>query len=219
MDAAADARVADLERRLSALLRIGRIAAVEAGPPPRAVVDLAAEGEDPLPVGPFPVLVPRAGSARDWTPPAVGERAALWSPGGEDVLCLVGPSLSSAAFPVEGGASSLRTWHDADGAEWARAEADPGAGTLEAAVGADVSAVLSDDRVSLAVGDASIVVEGTSITLSAGGRTATLDASGLASDGDVSDSTGSMASMRGTYNGHVHPTSSGPTGATAQKMT
>ena len=90
-------RLAALERRVSALFRTGRVAEVQLDPY-RVRVDVGPDDDAPVVTDLVPVLVPRSGEVRTWTPLTVGERVAVLSPGGEDASAFVLPALISADF-------------------------------------------------------------------------------------------------------------------------
>ena len=84
-------RLADLERRMAASIRVGRIAEVR-NRPYRVVVNVGTEGE-PVLTGPLHVLVPRSGpSMVDFSPLEEGEGVLVLAPGGGDAMFVL-PSL------------------------------------------------------------------------------------------------------------------------------
>ena len=92
-------RLSALERRMSRLIQIGRVHAVQ-DRPYRVQVDLSAAmagmvGRDgtPLLTGWLHVLIPRAGSMIWWSPLSVGEGVLVVSPGGDDVSVVL-PALA-----------------------------------------------------------------------------------------------------------------------------
>ena len=111
-------RLAALERRVSTVLRGGKVHAVQAAPY-RARLDVGPDDAgEPVVTNWLPVLVPRAGDVRAWSPLTVGEAALMLSPGGWDHNAFVLPSLVSDAYPA---ASALLdedvvSWRTTDGA-------------------------------------------------------------------------------------------------------
>ena len=85
-------RLADLERRVPQLIRIGSVAEV-LPEPYRVVVNLGTE-EAPVLTGPLEVLVPRSGpSMVDFSPLDPGEGVLVLAPGGSARVMYVLPSL------------------------------------------------------------------------------------------------------------------------------
>lgn len=150
-------RLAALERRMSAVYRTGRVAAVETDPY-RVRVDLGTPG-DPVVTPPLPVFVGRAGAVRVWSPLTVGERVAVLSPGGEDAVAHVLPGLISEDHPApaDGAAEEVVSWRSPDG----RSEV----GRLRIARGATGAATTAV----LTIGAASITLSGGDVTLDAPG--------------------------------------------------
>lgn len=99
-------RLSALERRVNALFRLG-VAAEVTLDPYRVRLNIG-PGDDGRPVltDPVPVFVMAAGAVRVWSPVAVGELCALFSPGGEDFSAFAMPALYGARFaPPDQGAS------------------------------------------------------------------------------------------------------------------
>lgn len=91
-------RLSALERRVHAVVRTGRVFEVQDAPY-RVRVDVGPDDAGAPVVTDFlPVLVPRAGDVRTWTPCTVGERVCVLSPGGEDTAAFVLPALVSGEF-------------------------------------------------------------------------------------------------------------------------
>ena len=91
-------RLAALERRVNALFRTGKVAAVQLSPY-RARVDIGPdEAGRPVLTDLLPVATLRAGEVRTWTPLTVGERVSVLSPGGEDASAFVWSALTSEDF-------------------------------------------------------------------------------------------------------------------------
>ncbi len=87
--------LAELERRLANVLRIGTVVAVDAGAA-RVRVTFGGDTESAL----IPFAVARAGAARVWSPPSVGEQVTVFSPGGDTAQAVVMGSVYSAAAPA-----------------------------------------------------------------------------------------------------------------------
>lgn len=110
-------RLSALERRVNTLLRPGKVAAVQASPY-RVRVDVGPDDDgSPMLTDPLPVLVPRAGDVRAWSPLTVGERALVLTPGGWDYAAFVLPSLVSVDFPAASTdlAEDVLAWRTTDG--------------------------------------------------------------------------------------------------------
>ncbi len=102
-------RLAALERRVAAVVRVGCVAAVQADPY-RVRVNLASEAQ-PVTTGWVPVVVPRAGGSLVHSPLTVGEAVLLVSPGGGEAAFAVG-SLPSARFaPAAADDDDVTTYH------------------------------------------------------------------------------------------------------------
>lgn len=111
-------RISALERRVHALFRTGRVAAVGVDPY-RVRVDIGPDDDGaPVVTDWLPVLVPRAGAVRAWTPCTVGERVAVLSPGGEDAATFVLPALHSDDFEAPSTDANQVVEHHADGAQF-----------------------------------------------------------------------------------------------------
>lgn len=86
-------RIADLERRVASVVRIGRVAEVQ-DRPYRAIINIGSE-DRPVLTPPLHVLVPRAGSSLvDFSPLDVGEGVLVLAPGGSDSVMFALPSLA-----------------------------------------------------------------------------------------------------------------------------
>jgi phage baseplate assembly protein V len=95
--------VAELDRRLANLVRIGTIAAIDlAASPPVVRVDLGDVVTDWL-----PWLTTRAGGVRHWSPPDLNEQVMLLAPSGELAQAVVLPGVFCDAFPANGTAQLL----------------------------------------------------------------------------------------------------------------
>lgn len=95
--------VAELDRRLANLVRIGNISAIDlVASPPVVRVDLGDVVTDWL-----PWLTTRAGGVRHWSPPDLNEQVMLLAPSGELAQAIVLPGVFCDAFPANGTAQLL----------------------------------------------------------------------------------------------------------------
>lgn len=85
--------LAELERRLANLIRVGTIQAVN---PATARATVAMGGTI---TAPLPWLTHRAGAARTWWSPSAGEQVLVLSPGGDPAQGVILPSLYRSAHP------------------------------------------------------------------------------------------------------------------------
>ena len=111
-------RLAALERRVSTVLRGGKVAAVQAAPY-RVRLDVGPDDAgDPVVTNWLPVLVPRAGDVRTWSPLTVGEAALMLSPGGWDHMAYALPALVCADYPAASAGldEEVVSWRTTDGA-------------------------------------------------------------------------------------------------------
>lgn len=100
----------DVDRRIENILQLGTIASVDYA---NARVRVKAGG---LLTAPLPWLTPRAGSARTWWPPSVGEQVLLLSPGGDPARGVVLPGLYTTANAAPGMGEKLHQTTYDDGA-------------------------------------------------------------------------------------------------------
>ena len=110
-------RLSAAERRLNAVYRIGRVHSVTVDPY-RVRVDLGPDETGARVVtGPLPVLVPRAGVVRVWSPLGEGEAVGVLSPGGEDRVAHVLPALIADDWPAPHGDDDeeVVAWRSLDG--------------------------------------------------------------------------------------------------------
>lgn len=103
-------RAADVDRRLENLLQLGTIASVDL----QAARVTVAAGE--LTTAPLPWLTARAGDARTWWAPSVGEQVLLLAPGGDLKRGMVLPAVFSTANPAPANADKLHHTTYPDGA-------------------------------------------------------------------------------------------------------
>jgi len=102
-------RVAELERRLANLLRVGRVEALDAA----AARVRVQTGE--LVTAWLPWVTRRAGPDAEWWAPEAGEQVLLLAPGGDLALGVVLPALYQTAYPAPGSAATLHKTTYADG--------------------------------------------------------------------------------------------------------
>ncbi|MEW6490366.1 MAG: phage baseplate assembly protein V [Thermodesulfobacteriota bacterium] len=148
-------RVAELERRVGCLLRLGTVAELDAG----AARVRVRSGE--LLTAWLPWLTRRAGPDRDWWAPEPGEQVLLLAPSGELAAAVVLPAVYQQAHPAPASAATKHRVEYADGGfseydrfgGWLRAEAKgPALLTAGGAVG-----VMAQAEISLAGSGASAV--------------------------------------------------------------
>lgn len=206
----------EVARRLMNVIRPGTIAETDL-PGARARVQYASGPDGPVLSGWLPWIA-IAGRDRAWRPPSAGEQVLILSPCGE----------LSAGWILAGAYRDDFPAPDASEAKHAMAYRD-GAIVSYDAEAHELSAVLPEGGTASIAAPGGLSVTGdTSVdgNLSVDGNiTATGDITatgGIAAGGDVSDSLGSMAEMRTTYNGHTHllpGTPPSPSPAPTQKMT
>lgn len=90
-------RLSALERRVDAVVRVGRVAAVSARPY-RVRVNVGSEA-DPVTTGWVPVVIPRAGDSLMHSPLSVGEGVLLVSPGGAGAAFALGSLPTARVAP------------------------------------------------------------------------------------------------------------------------
>ena len=101
---------ADVDRRIENLLQLGTIASVDL----QAARVTVTAGE--LTTAPLPWLAARAGDARSWWPPSLGEQVLLLAPGGDLKRAMVLPAVFSTAHPAPANADQLHHIEYPDGA-------------------------------------------------------------------------------------------------------
>lgn len=182
------ATLADLERRVANVVRLGVVAEVDAEAARCRVRYDADEAGAPVVSGPLPWVTARAGADRAWWAPEAGEQVVMLAPSGELVQAVVLPSLYREAHPAPADAPTVRRTVYDDGAV---IEYDRAAHRLRAALPAGGTAEL-------------VSPGGVSVT----GNLAVTGA--ITATADVSDRRGSMQEMRDAYNPHAHPPGSSP---------
>lgn len=113
--------LAEIDRRLANVFRIGTIAALDATNA-LVQVDLGDITTDWLPWG-----TGRAGSTRKWSAPSVGEQVMVFSPSGELAAGIVGPSIFQDAHPAPSNNPNVDNVTFADGSS---VNYDAGSNTL-----------------------------------------------------------------------------------------
>ncbi|WP_436568029.1 phage baseplate assembly protein V [Janthinobacterium sp. HLX7-2] len=104
-----NADLSDLLRLLQNLIRLGTIAEVKGA---KARVQLGPT----LTTEWLNWATPRAGSARTWSAPTVGEQVMVLSPGGDLTRGIILPALYSKAFDAPESSDTIHTTHYPDGA-------------------------------------------------------------------------------------------------------
>ncbi len=128
--------LADLQRRLGNLLRLGTVAEVEHG-----TARCRIRSGDLL-TAPLPWLSPRAGDTIEWSAPTVGEQVLLLCPEGDTHQGIVLRGLYSQACPAPGSSPALHRTRYPDGAVF---EYDHDAHALRAWLPAGGTAEISAD--------------------------------------------------------------------------
>lgn len=100
----------DLARRIENLIQLGTIAGVDL-----ETARVTVQAGDLL-TAPLPWLTVRAGDAKSWWAPSVGEQVLLLSPGGDPARGVVLPAVYSDANPAPAAAEKLKHTVHADGA-------------------------------------------------------------------------------------------------------
>ena len=103
-------QIAEAHRRISSLVRLGRVREVRTGDA-RARVGI---GENLT--GWLPWLAPRAGTDSIWHAPEVGEQVLVLSPGGDLAQGVIVPGVFSSSLPAPSSSADVRVEKHADGA-------------------------------------------------------------------------------------------------------
>ena len=99
--------LAELERRLANVIRIGKIIEADYAAARVRVASLGLETDW------LPFVAQRAGKDRTWQPPEVGEQVVVFSPSGDPAMGIVLPGLYQDAHPPAGDAATVhRTIYD-----------------------------------------------------------------------------------------------------------
>ncbi|WP_189530338.1 phage baseplate assembly protein V [Paludibacterium paludis] len=101
----------DILRRLESMIRIGTIAEVRLGKPPRVRVSSGGLTSDWR-----PWCAVRAGTTSDWSPPVKGEQVLMLSPSGNPESALIIGGIFSDAFPAPSDSADLWLRKFPDGA-------------------------------------------------------------------------------------------------------
>lgn len=212
--------IADLQRLLHNLVRVGTIHAVDhAGTPALVRVRLSADDETEggqLVTDWRPYFERRAGTTSTWNPPTVGEQCTVLSPGGDLAACLVLVGLHSARNPAPSSSPDQHTTRYPDGAV---IQYDHAAHALTATLPAGGTATLVAPG-SVTIDSPDTVITGNctvrkTLTYLGGmvGRGVALGASGAAQiDGDVR-TTGDVVAGGISLRSHTHAGVHGQTGA------
>jgi len=164
--------IAELERRISNLIRVGTIGETDY---PAGKVKVHCDG---IVTGWLPWLTRRAGGDRDWWAPEPGEQVLVIAPSGELTAAFALPALYSDLCPEPAASADVHTIHYANGDSFTHNRADGScsiqcAGTVTVVAGGVVSvqaaAVTLDTAQTTCSGD--LTVHG-SITVPSGDVTA-----------------------------------------------
>ena len=168
-------RLSALERRVSAVFRTGKVAEVQLSPY-RVRVDIGPDEDgEPVLTDLLPVVVPRSGEVRTWSPLTVGERTAVLSPGGEDASAFVWPALVSAEFDAVSGAAGeeVERWDalGAPGTEVGRTRTvragDVAGSSHRMTLGTCEIRLAGDGTLTITNGTARITLSGSDVTVAA----------------------------------------------------
>ncbi len=127
-----DYRLAELERRLNSLLRLGSVAEADYG----AARVRVESGE--LLTAWLPWLTARASNDRSWWAPEVGEQVLLLSPCGDPAQGVVLPAVYQSAHPANGARQTVARIDFADGG-FCEYDRESGAMTINVVGNADVT--------------------------------------------------------------------------------
>ena len=184
--------ITELQRRLSNLVRLGRVADIDY----RGVIPKVRVRIDPLTTAWLPLMSVRAGPDQSWWPVEIDEQVMVLSPSGELNQGIVLGSICQQRFPAVGNSIDIHRMTYADGAV---IEYDRAAHHLQAVLpGGATTTLISDGGVSI-VGDVHVT-------------------GNITASGDITDHTRSMESDRAIYNGHQHPPGIPLTGVPAQQQ-
>lgn len=176
--------IIDIIRRIESIIRLGIVAEVDVQAQPPAVRVKTGE----LLTDWRPWVASRAGDARSWHAPSVGEQVLLLSPSGDLGLAVVLPGLYSDDYRAP---ASGATQHRMSYPDGALIDYNPATGALTAA-GIKTATIAASTLVTL---DTPSVV-----------ATGNIHANGsISANGNVSDGTRSMAGDRAIYNSHTNP--------------
>lgn len=208
-------RLAELERRLDNLLRVGTVADAD-----YAAARVRVRSGDLL-TGWIPWLTRRASVDIDWWAPEVGEQVLLISPCGDPAQAVCLPAIYQAAHPAPESAATVRSVRIADGmrVSYDRQKSHLTVycpGTAQVSIVGDATlqvggqaAVAASGAVTISSGDRVTLTAPTIGIASAGGATSGTMTGSFALDGDLSVSgnisaTGSIIDGGGNTNHHSH---------------
>ncbi len=172
------AEITDLQQRLANLMRVGRVHSVDYEAA-RLRVSFGKDGSNVS--GWIPWMTSRAGSTREWNPPAVGEQVVLMSPSGQD----------NAGFALPGGI--YQTDSPANGTE-------AGKVVLNLNDAGEWAVYVGNAHIKVKNGEIKLIVDGVHMTMTPGG---------VAIQGDVTvqgkiTSTGLITGGSVVLQTHVH---------------
>ena len=172
--------VAEHDRQLANLLRIGTVAALQAEPP-RVQVSVGDMRTDWL-----PWFTHAAGSVRTWSAPSVGSQVMILSPSGDMAQGCVLPAIYQDAY--------------------AAPSSDPNVVNLTMPDGTVLSYDSGSHTLTADLGESSIKATKTAIEFKVGGCTMTLTAAGLAITGGTITQSGGSGGPAATFDGDMHTT-------------
>lgn len=109
------AEITDLQQRLANLLRVGTVHSIDHGAA-RLRVSFGSGNVS----GWVPWMASRAGTVREWNPPAVGEQVVLMNPSGEGNAGFALPGgINKTDYPANGNEAEKVTLNLPDTGEWA----------------------------------------------------------------------------------------------------
>lgn len=201
-------RLTELERRVSNILRAGKVASVDFAAS-RCRVTIGNLLTDPL-----PFLSDRAGDDRTWNPPSVGEQVLVLSPSGELGAGFVLAGIYSTAHPANASDEHLHrtTYSDGTVVEYDREahaltiNQSPSGSSLSVTVNGNATVsvtgnalVEADGNATLSAGSVATIEGGTGITLTAPGVTinSTVTVSGDVVAGGISLKTHKHGGVQG----------------------
>lgn len=217
-----DPEINDLVRRLSNVLRFGRVHSADyPGARVRVEMGAASDPDDYIVTAWLPWFAGRAGRDREWWAPEIGEAVMVLSPGGELANGVVLPGVFSTSAPAPADAATVHRVVYEDGAV---VEYDKAAHKLTATIPGDVDVAAEGDVAIQAQGSAAVQAAGAvdvtsgvmvtitapAISMSAAGGSAEATLVGnfalqgtLTVEGDISAS-GTIMDGGGNSNHHTH---------------
>lgn len=192
-------RLAELERRLDNLLRVGTVAEAD-----YAAARVRVRSGDLL-TGWIPWLTRRAAGDIDWWAPEVGEQVLLIAPCGDPAQAVCLPAVYQAAHPAPEGTATVRSVRFADGT---RVSYDREASRLTVQCAGDVEVVAAGHVTVAAADRIELSAPAVNIAAAGGGTVATMTgafalAGSLSVEGNI-QATGSIIDGGGNTNHHTH---------------